>query len=150
MGDIAAGMPATRDKAANQQMLRTAIGWYENAAAAGVASAQFKLANAYLAGVGVTRSPQQAQQWYARAAAQGMPEAQYGLGLFLVGGVGGTTDLVDGYKWLVIAGRRALKGGREARRRRPQARRGARGHVRRPAGAAAGRSAAATRPASVL
>jgi TPR repeat protein len=105
MGDVAARLPATRDKAANQQMLHTAIGWYENAATAGVASAQFKLANAYLAGVGVTRSPPQAQQWYARAAAQGMPEAQYALGLFLVGGVGGTSDPVDGYKWLVIAER---------------------------------------------
>jgi TPR repeat protein len=115
MGDVAASLPATRDKTVNQQMLRTAIGWYENAANAGVAAAQFKLANAHVAGVGVTRSPQQSQQWYARAAAQGMPEAQYALGLFLVGGVGGTTDLVEGYKWLVIAERSGYVDGASAR-----------------------------------
>ena len=105
IGDLAARLSFTRDKAARQSNLQLAVAWYEVAALAGVASAQFKLANAYLAGAGVARDPLQAQQWYVRAAAQGSPEAQYALGLFLIGGVSGTADPVEGYKWLVIAER---------------------------------------------
>jgi TPR repeat protein len=105
IGDLAARLSVTRDKAARQANLQLAVAWYEVAAMAGVASAQFKLANAYLAGAGVARDPQQAQQWYVRAAAQGSPEAQYGLGLFLIGGVSGAADPVEGYKWLVLAER---------------------------------------------
>ena len=57
IGDIAARTPASRDKAANEKAVRTAITWYEAAAQAGVPSAQFKLANAYFAGAGVQRDP---------------------------------------------------------------------------------------------
>jgi TPR repeat protein len=105
LGDIAARTPATRDKAANANAVRAAISWYEVAAQAGVASAQFKLANAYFAGAGVTRDPQQAQQWYGRAAMQGVPEAQHALGIFVTGGIVGPADPVEGYKWLVLAER---------------------------------------------
>jgi len=105
IGDYAARLSVTRDKAARQSNLQLAVAWYEVAAVAGVPSAQFKLANAYLAGAGVARDPMQAQQWYVRAAAQGLPEAQYGLGLFLIGGVVGTADPFEGYKWLVLAER---------------------------------------------
>lgn len=105
IGDYAARLSVTRDKAARQSNLQLAVAWYEVAATAGVPSAQFKLANAYLAGAGVARDPMQAQQWYVRAAAQGLPEAQYGLGLFLTGGVAGTADAFEGYKWLVLAER---------------------------------------------
>jgi TPR repeat protein len=105
LGDLAARTPPSRDKAANQNILRIAVGWYESAAHAGVASAQLKLANAYLAGAGVARDPQQALHWYGRAAAQGLPEAQHALGLILIGGVAGTPAPVDGYKWLLLAER---------------------------------------------
>jgi TPR repeat protein len=115
MGDLIARMPATRDKATNRKLLQTAVTWYEGAANAGIASAQFKLANAYLAGMGVTRDPQQAQQWYARAAAQGMPEAQQALGLFLTAGAAGTADPVEGYKWLVLAERAGALDGQNIR-----------------------------------
>ena len=66
-------------------------------------SAQFKLANAYFAGVGVTRDPAQAMLWYSRAAQQGLPQAQHALGIMLIGGVAGTPDPVEGYKWLLLA-----------------------------------------------
>jgi uncharacterized protein len=105
MGDLAARLSGTRDKAVSQKNLQAAIAWYDVAAQAGVASAQLKLANAYLAGVGVARDAQQAQQWYGRAAAQGASDAQYALGLFLTGGVSGTADPLEGYKWLVLAER---------------------------------------------
>ena len=81
------------------------MSWYEAAANAGVPSAQFKLANAYFAGVGVPRDPAQALLWYSRAAQQGLPQAQHALGIMLIGGVAGTTDPVEGYKWLLLAER---------------------------------------------
>jgi TPR repeat protein len=116
MGDMAARTPASRDKAANEKAVRTAITWYEAAARAGVPSAQFKMANAYFAGAGVARNPQQALQWYERAAAQGQPEAQHALGIFLTGGLAGPPDAIEGYKWLLLAERGGMpdsKGVRE-------------------------------------
>jgi len=115
LGDMAARTPPSRDKAANQNVLRVAVSWYEAAAQAGVASAQFKLANAYLAGAGVSRDPQQALHWYGRAAAQGMPEAQHALGLILIGGIAGTPTPVDGYKWLLLAERAGYPDSQAAR-----------------------------------
>ncbi len=105
LGDIAARTPASRDKAANDKILKLAINWFEVAANAGVSSAQFKLANAYIAGAGVARDPVQARLWYSRAAQQGLTEAQNALGIMLIGGGGGAPDPVEGYKWLVVAER---------------------------------------------
>lgn len=105
LGDIAVRMPLQRDKAANDKALKIAIAWYEAAANGGVPSAQFKLANAYLGGVGVPRDPAQAQLWYNRAAQQGLTEAQQALGVLLLSGAGGATDPVEGYKWLLLAER---------------------------------------------
>jgi TPR repeat protein len=103
MGDMAARTPASRDKATNEKIVQSALSWYQGAANAGVPSAQFKLANAYFAGVGVPRDPAQALLWYSRAAQQGLPQAQHALGIMLIGGVAGTADPVEGYKWLVLA-----------------------------------------------
>lgn len=103
LGDMAARTPATRDKDANEKIVQSAIAWYEAAANAGVPSAQFKLANAYFAGAGVARDPEQALQWYRRAAVQGSREAQHALGIMLTGGVAGAADPVEGYKWLLLA-----------------------------------------------
>jgi len=105
MGDMLARTPATRDKAANEKMLKAAISWYEMAANSGVPSGQFKLANAYLAGSGIPRDPGQAQFWYGRAAQQGLPEAQQALGVMLLTGSAGTSDPVEAFKWLYLAER---------------------------------------------
>ncbi|MGZ5904296.1 MAG: tetratricopeptide repeat protein [Reyranella sp.] len=103
MGDMAARTPATRDKATNEKIVQSALSWYQGAANAGVPSAQFKLANAYFAGVGLPRDPAQALLWYSRAAQQGLPQAQHAVGIMLIGGVAGTADPVEGYKWLLLA-----------------------------------------------
>ena len=116
LGDMAARVPASRDKAAGEKALKSAITWYDAAAKAGLASAQFKLANAYFAGIGVARDPQQAAQWYLRAAGQGLPEAQHIFGVLLTSGGAGTPDAVEGYKWLLLAERAGypdIKGARE-------------------------------------
>jgi TPR repeat protein len=103
LADMTVRMPALKNKAENQKLIALAVGWYQSAAEAGVASAQFKLANAYFAGAGVPRDPAQALVWYDRAARQGLPEAQNALGILLMGGVAGPRDPVEGYKWLVLA-----------------------------------------------
>lgn len=103
LADMTVRMPPAKDKAANNKLIELALGWYRQAADAGVASAQFKLANAYFAGRGVERDPAQALLWYGRAARQGLPEAEHALGILLAGGVAGPRDPVDGYKWLILA-----------------------------------------------
>jgi uncharacterized protein len=103
LGDMAARTPASRDKAANERTVQSAVSWYQVAAQGGVPSAQFKLANAYFSGVGVARDPLQAMLWYSRAAQQGLPQAQHALGIMLMGGVTGAPDPVEGYKWLLLA-----------------------------------------------
>jgi TPR repeat protein len=105
IGDISARTPTSRDKAANELAVQTAVRWYEQAARAGIASAQFKLANAYFAGVGIERDPTQAQFWYGRASQQGLAEAQHAYGVWLSGGVAGQQDTVEGLKWLMLAER---------------------------------------------
>jgi len=105
LGDMAARTPSSRDKATNEKIVQSALSWYQTAAHAGVPSGQFKLANAYFAGVGVPRDPAQALLWYSRAAQQGLPQAQHALGIMLMGGVAGPADPVEGYKWLVLAER---------------------------------------------
>ncbi|MBM3649846.1 MAG: sel1 repeat family protein [Alphaproteobacteria bacterium] len=103
LGDMAARTPASRDKAYNEKIVQSALSWYQSAADGGVPSAQFKLANAHFAGVGVPRDPMQAMLWYSRAAQQGLPQAQHALGIMLIGGVAGSADPVEGYKWLLLA-----------------------------------------------
>lgn len=105
LGDMAARTPASRDKSMNEKILKSAISWLEVAARSGVPSAQFKLANAYYAGAGVTRDLSQAQLWYGRAAQQGQTEAQNAFGIMLVNGAAGAADPVEGYKWLILAER---------------------------------------------
>lgn len=103
LGDMLVRTPANKDKAANQKLVALAIGWYESAAEAGVASAQFKLANANFAGAGVPRDAAKALVWYERAARQGLADAQHTAGIMLMGGVAGPADPVEGYKWLILA-----------------------------------------------
>jgi len=103
LGDMLVRTPANKDKAANQKLVALAIGWFESAAEAGVASAQFKLANAYFAGAGVPRDAAKALVWYERAARQGLAEAQHTAGIMLIGGVAGSADPVEGYKWLILS-----------------------------------------------
>jgi len=105
LGDMAARTPASRDKAANERTVQSAVSWYEIAAQGGVPSAQFKVGNAYFSGVGVQRDPMQAMLWYSRAAQQGLPQAQHALGIMLMGGVTGAPDPIEGYKWLLLAER---------------------------------------------
>jgi uncharacterized protein len=105
LGDLSAAQAMSGRGDAAQAAAANAIAWYTVAANAGVALAQFKLANALFSGAGVDRDFPKAEQWYARAARQGMPDAQYVLGVWRTGGVAGTRDPVEGYMWLLLAER---------------------------------------------
>jgi TPR repeat protein len=115
LGDMAVRVPTSRDKSVNEKALQSAITWYDAAAKAGVASAQFKLANAYFAGIGMARDPQVAERWYGRAAGQGLPEAQHVFGVLLTSGGAGTPDAIEGYKWLLLAEKAGFPDSKSAR-----------------------------------
>ncbi len=105
MGDLSASIAMSSRGAQAQAAARNAVTWYRAAAEAGVAMAQFKLANALFAGTGVERDLARAEQWYGRAARQGLADAQYVLGIWRVGGVASPPDAVEGYMWLLLAER---------------------------------------------
>jgi hypothetical protein len=105
LGDLSAGIAMRGRGNAAQAAAANAINWYTIAANAGVAQAQFKLANALFSGAGVDRDFPKAEHWYARAARQGLPAAQYVLGIWKTGGVSSAREPVDGYMWLLLAER---------------------------------------------
>lgn len=86
-----------------------AIAWYRKAADQGLQIAQHFLGMAYLNGEGVQAEDTEAARWFARAAAQGFPQAQYMLGLMTADGRGVPKDLVQGYAFMVIAGRAGVR-----------------------------------------
>lgn len=105
MGDLSASIAMSSRGAQAQAAAAKAVTWYMAAAEAGVALAQFKLANALFAGTGVGRDLARAEQWYTRAASQGLSDAQYVLGVWKIGGVASPADAIEGYMWLLLAER---------------------------------------------
>jgi localization factor PodJL len=63
------------------------------AAANGLASAQFEMGVRLADGRGMAQDAQAARQWFEKAARQGLPPAQYRLGAMLERGVGGAKDV---------------------------------------------------------
>lgn len=67
---------------------RLAVRWFEKAARAGHADAQYKLGGMYYAGRGVKQSTPQALIWWRAASGQGQAEALNNLGALLATGTG--------------------------------------------------------------
>lgn len=65
-----------------------AAAWFRQAAAQGVANANYNLGVLYHQGLGVEQDMGQAISWYENAAALGHPEAQYNLGIAYIEGIG--------------------------------------------------------------
>jgi localization factor PodJL len=80
-----------------------ALYYYQDAAEAGIAYAQHRLARLYLDGERVPRDPAQALSWMLRAAQQGFVEAQLDLSELYANGQYMDRDLVNAHKWLAIA-----------------------------------------------
>ena len=83
--------------------------WYERAAEAGFAWAQFALGNMLEKAQGGARNDTGARRWYEAAAQQGIAEAQMHLGSLLRAGRGGPADAAGAAEWF----RRAAAQGHE-------------------------------------
>jgi len=78
-----------------------AVGWYEKAANAKLADAQYAMAQVYAEGVG--GKPQdlaEARRWLELAAKNKFDTAQLDFGTWLVEGRGGPVDFAEGFAWL--------------------------------------------------
>lgn len=76
------------------QNLPAAVLWYERAAGAGLAPAQYRLGSIFEKGMGVTKDMAKAQVWYRRAADSGNVKAMHNLAVLSAEGAGGEPDLV--------------------------------------------------------
>lgn len=76
-----------------------AMRWYERAAAAGDADAQYLLGERYERGVAGAPDMAQAAHWYAKAAAQGHAEAQFKLGTIYSRGAAVAADASVAAAW---------------------------------------------------
>jgi TPR repeat protein len=89
--------------------LERARHWYEKAAEAGHAWAQFALGNMHEKAHGTPRNQLAARKWYAASAEQGVAEAQMHLARMLQAGHGGPAEPAEAALWY----ERAANGGHE-------------------------------------
>lgn len=90
---------ATKDETKDPADLQTARMWYERAATADDAVAQFALANMLDYGEGGQQSDQDARRWYEKAAQQGFAEAQMHIARMLELGRGGYKSSIEAAYW---------------------------------------------------
>lgn len=95
---------------------RTAADWFRRAAGAGLAEAQFQLANMHAYGLVPAPEGEDGQRlaatWYFAAARQGHAEAQYSLAVLFLTGSGVQASAEEALKWMKRA---ALQGHADAR-----------------------------------
>jgi localization factor PodJL len=83
--------------------------WYQKAALAGSAPAQYRLATLFERGRGVPRDPATALVWYQRAAEQGNVKAMHNAAVIAAGTEAGKPDYDIAYKWFLAASHNGLK-----------------------------------------
>ncbi|MBX9465752.1 MAG: sel1 repeat family protein [Aquamicrobium sp.] len=99
-----AQMTTSRDQ--SPEGMKKAVTYYEKAAEAGLADAQYAMAQIYEQGFGGKPvDMDEARRWLELAAAQNFDTAQIQLGTWLVEGVGGERDQEAGFSWLLRAAR---------------------------------------------
>jgi TPR repeat protein len=81
-----------------------AIKWFTRSAEQGQGESQHSLGLRYLWGEGVGQNPKAAAAWFQAAANQGIPDSATWLGDMYWNGNGVKQDVVEGYKWLLLAG----------------------------------------------
>lgn len=83
---------------------RHAADWFRRAAGAGLAEAQFQLANMYAYGLAPAAEGEDAQRqaatWYFAAARQGHADAQYSLAVMFLTGSGVEASAEEALKWM--------------------------------------------------
>ncbi len=90
---------------------KAAAGWFEKAAAQGLAPAQYRIGSAYEKGIGVTRNPALAMTWYGRAADAGNIKAMHNLAVMSADGSLGKSDYAKAASWF---GKAAVLGVRDS------------------------------------
>ena len=93
------GKGVERSSLKSEKYLQRSVALYKKAALRGNAEAQYKLAECYNKGTGVSRLPNEAVKWYTEAANQGHAEAQYELAKCYKYGFGINHSYVDAVKW---------------------------------------------------
>ncbi len=91
------------------QQPQQAAHWWQQAAAQGMAQAQYHLGLLYAKGQGVSQNVSQAAQWLQRAAHQGHSAAQYHLGLLYARGQGVKQDNIEALAWWLWAGQQGFE-----------------------------------------
>lgn len=89
---LAEGRTVNRD-------IKAAVGWFEKAAAQGLAPAQYRLGSAYEKGIGQPRDPAKAMAWYSRAAEAGNMRAMHNLAVMAAEGAVGKPDYAKAASW---------------------------------------------------
>ena len=89
----------SRDARSIEPDLVAARSWYERAAGAGYALAQFALGNMHEYGEGAPKDEVMARHWYECAAKQGYAEAQMSYARMLQTGLGGSPSNADAASW---------------------------------------------------
>jgi len=79
---------------------KDAFAYFEKAANAGVADAQYAMAQLYASGLGVTADEEKARGWLRAAAVNGLDTAQIEYGIWLINGKGGPARMKDGFRFL--------------------------------------------------
>lgn len=67
-------------------------------------SSKYKLGNAYLHGIGVTKDEVAAAKWFLAAAETGHSDAQATIGRLYTDGIGVDQNYIEAYKWYLLAG----------------------------------------------
>ena len=81
-----------------------AVKWFTKSAEQGQGESQHSLGLRNLWGDGVEANPEAAAAWFQAAANQGIPDSATWLGDIYWNGNGVKQDVVEGYKWLLLAG----------------------------------------------
>ena len=82
---------------------------FENAAAQGLAPAQYRIGKLYEKGIGVARDAVTAKGWYQRAADNGNALAMHQLGVLIAEGVGGKPDYATAIAWFRRAAQHGVR-----------------------------------------
>lgn len=88
--------------------LAAALPWFQRAADAGLAPAQFRLGSLYEKGNGVKKDLPEARRWYLAAAERGNANAMHNIAVLYAEGIDGKPDFATAVQWFTRAARHGV------------------------------------------
>ncbi|MDC7784887.1 localization factor PodJL [Rhodoplanes tepidamans] len=88
--------------------LAAALPWFQRAADAGLAPAQFRLGSLYEKGNGVKKDLVEARRWYLAAAERGNANAMHNIAVLYAEGIDGKPDFATAVQWFTRAARHGV------------------------------------------